>query len=251
MAWVGTAMYVAFAIGAPLGTALYAAYDFVAVALATALVPFVTLLLVVPRNADAPVVHERRPGFTRVVSVVWAPGVGLAFSSVGFGAVTTFIVLLFAQRGWGMAWLALTVFATAFVVVRLVFGHLADNIGGAKVALVCALIEALGLALIWLAPWSALALTGATVTGLGYSLVYPGFGVEAVRRAPPESRGLATGTYTAFLDLALGLANPALGLIAGASLGAVFLVSAIAVACSAAVAARLLVPSRGRETART
>jgi hypothetical protein len=42
-----------------------------------------------------------------------------------------------------------------------------------------------------------------------------------LHRAPPESRGLAMGAYTAFLDLALGLANPALGLVAsGAGLGA-------------------------------
>jgi hypothetical protein len=38
---------------------------------------------------------------------------------------------------------------------------------------------------------SALALVGVTLTGLGYSLVYPGFGVEALRHAPPQSRGLA------------------------------------------------------------
>ena len=108
-------------------------------------------------------------------------------------------------------------------------------------ALVSALVEAVGLAIIWLAPWSALALFGAAVTGFGYSLVYPGFGVEAVRRAPAESRGLAMGAYTAFLDLALGLANPALGLVAGrAGLSAVFLAGALAVACSAAVAVRLL-----------
>jgi MFS family permease len=97
---------------------------------------------------------------------------------------------------------------------RLIFGHLPDKIGGARVALVCVLIEAVGQALIWLAPSSTMALIGASVTGLGYSLVYPGFGVEAVRHAPPQSRGLAMGAYTAFLDLALGLANPMLGLVA-------------------------------------
>lgn len=241
MAWVGTAMYVAFAVGAPSGSALYAVYGFTSIALATTFIPLVTLLLVLPRRGVAPTSHARRPSFTSVVGAVWAPGVGLAFSSVGFGAVTTFVVLLFAQRGWGMAWLALTVFATAFVVARVLFGHLADRVGGARVALVCALIEAAGLALIWLAPWGALALFGAAVTGFGYSLVYPGFGVEAVRRAPAESRGLAMGAYTAFLDLALGVANPALGLVAGGvGLGAVFLASALIVACSAAVAARLL-----------
>jgi len=83
--------------------------------------------------------------------------------------------------------------------------------GGAKIALICVLIEAAGQALIWLAPWASLALIGAGLTGFGWSLVYPGFGIEAVRRAPPESQGLAMGAYTAFLDLALGIAGPALG----------------------------------------
>ncbi|HEX8096444.1 MAG TPA: arabinose transporter, partial [Pyrinomonadaceae bacterium] len=164
MSWVGTAMYVAFAVGAPAGTALYAAYGFAAIALATTLIPLATLLLVLPRRPVAPPTRPR-PSFTRVVGAVWSPGVGLAFSSVGFGAITTFVVLLFAQHGWGLGWLALTAFATAFIVARLLFGHLADRVGGARVALVCALIEAVGLALIWLAPWAALALVGATITG--------------------------------------------------------------------------------------
>ncbi|WP_199243105.1 MFS transporter [Vitiosangium sp. GDMCC 1.1324] len=102
MAWVGTAMYVAFAVGAPVGTALYASQGFAAIAYATTLIPLVTLLLVVPLRPVAPSPHAR-PSFTRVVGAVWVPGLGLALSSVGFGAITTFIVLLFAQHGWGQA----------------------------------------------------------------------------------------------------------------------------------------------------
>lgn len=80
-----------------------------------------------------------------------------------------------------------------------------------------------------------------TLTGFGYSLVYPGFGVEAIRRAPAESRGFAMGAYTAFLDLSLGLASPVLGLLAGGfGLSAVFLASALIVMCSVAVAVQLL-----------
>jgi hypothetical protein len=68
-----------------------------------------------------------------------------------------------------------------------------------------------------------------------------GFGVEAVRRAPPQNQGLAMGAYTAFLDVALALASPALELIADlAGLGAVFLASALSVLCAAAIAMRLL-----------
>jgi MFS family permease len=169
----------------------------------------------------------------------------MGLSSIGFGAITTFVVLLFAERGWGLAWLAFSLFAGAFIVARLLFGHLADRVGGARVALVSALVESAGLALIWFAPWSVVALVGATITGFGYSLVYPGFGVEAVRRAPPESKGLAMGAYSAFLDLALGLANPALGLVASAiGLNSVFIISALIVLGSAAIATRLLNTTR-------
>ena len=85
-----------------------------------------------------------------------------------------------------------------------------------------------------------MALIGAGLTGFGYSLVYPGFGVEAVRRAPADSRGLAMGAYTAFLDVALALATPALGLIAAMTdIGSVFLVSALCVLGAAPIAVRL------------
>ena len=245
LAWMGTAMYAAFALGAPVGTTLYGSHGFTAIALATTLAPLATLLLVARLRRVAPTARGR-PAFSKVVSAVWVPGIGLALSSVGLGAVTAFVALLFAARGWTV-WPAFTTFAVAFIFARVVFGHLADRIGGAKVALVSVLIEAAGQALIWLAPWSALALIGAALTGFGYALAYPGFGVEAARRAPPQSRGLAMGAYTAFLDVALGLASPALGLIAGvADLGTVFLVSMLVVLCAAVIAWRLLYAKGGR-----
>ena len=85
-----------------------------------------------------------------------------------------------------------------------------------------------------------IAFLGAILTGFGYSLVYPGFGVEAVRRAPAKARGMAMGTYTAFLDLSLGLSSPALGMLAArGGMGKVFLVSSVVVAAASLVAVRL------------
>src|SRR2546427_168528 len=239
LVWMGTAMYAAFALGAPAGTILYGSHGFTAIALATALGPLAALLLVARLRRVAPTARSR-PALSKVVAAVWLPGAGLALSSVGLGAVTAFVALLFAARGWTV-WPAFTTFAVAFIFARVAFGHLADRIGGAKVALVSVLIEAAGQALIWLAPWSALALIGAALTGFGYALAYPGFGVEAVRRAPAQSRGLAMGAYTAFLDVALAVASPGLGLIAGATdLSTVFLASTLVVLCAAAIAVRLL-----------
>jgi MFS family permease len=240
IAWIGSAMFAAFAIGAPAGSALYEGNGFAAIAFATAAAPLITLLLVASLPAVAPVPRTRLP-FAKVVGAVWVPGLGSALGSVGFGAVTTFVALLFANRGWSDGWLAYTAYASAFILARIFFSHVADMIGGAKVALACALIEAVGQALIWLATWPVMALIGAALTGFGFSLVYPGFGVEAVRRVPAQSRGLAMGAYTAFLDAAQGLASPALGLVArGAGLSAVFLASAITVLSAVLIASWLI-----------
>jgi MFS family permease len=181
LAWVGSAMYAAFALGAPVGTALYASYGFTAIAVATTLLPLATLLFIAPLRR-VPSTARARTGVMQVIAAVWVPGVGSALSSIGFGAITAFSALLFVARGWS-PWPAFTVFATAFILTRIILGHLADRYGGAKVALVCVLVEAAGLALIWLAPSFALALAGTALTGFGYSLVYPQRGVEGSRCA--------------------------------------------------------------------
>ena len=58
-----------------------------------------------------------------------------------------------------------------------------------------------------------------------------------MRGAPPGNRALALGSYTACLDLALGVAGPALGLLADqAGLPVAFGASALLVLLGAAVA---------------
>jgi MFS family permease len=246
IAWVGMAMFAALAFGAPIGTKLYAVSGFTAVAVATILFPLITALLVAPLMPVA-VQRGTQSGLLKVLGAVWLPGSGSALSTVGFGAMIAFSSLLSAERGWNPVWLSFSAFAIALVAARLFFGHAPDKLGGAEVALGSVFVEAAGLALIWFASTSAVAAAGAALTGFGYALVYPGLGVEAVRRAPPQNRGLAMGAYTVFLDVALGFGSPALGLTASwAGLSSVFLASAIIVLGTAGVAAWLLhVSSRG------
>jgi MFS family permease len=239
IAWMGTAMFAAFAAGAPLGTVLYGKGGFGAVALATAIAPLATLVLIVPLRIPVPA-QKGGPSILSVVSRIWLPGLGAALSSVGFGAILAFSSLLFVSHGWTPVWLPFTAYAAALVLARVLFGHLPDRIGGARVALICVVVEAAGLTLMWIASSASLAALGATLTGFGFSLVFPGLGVEAVRLAPAGSRGVAMGAYSACLDIALGVSGPLLGLIAsGAGFGVVFLVSALVVLSSAAVALKL------------
>jgi MFS family permease len=233
-------MFAALALGAPVGTTFYALGGFAAVAVATIVFPLVAVLLVA---ALAPVAVRRgtQTGLMKVLGAVWLPGFGSALSTVGFGAMIAFSSLLSAERGWNPLWLTFSAFAVALVAARLFFGHTPDKLGGAKVALACVFVEAAGLALIWFASHAVLAGVGAALAGFGYSLVYPGLGVEAVRRAPPQNRGLAMGAYTVFLDVALGFGSPVLGLTAGLTgLGSVFLLSAVIVLGTAVIAVILL-----------
>ncbi|QDQ25562.1 MFS transporter [Chitinimonas arctica] len=241
MAWVGMAMYGAYALGAPIGVWIYRHYGFTGIAAACTVIPLLALALVATVRPSVLGSVKRVP-FYRVLGTVWLPGVGLALSSVGFGVITAFIALLFAARNWGNASMAFTAFGMAFIAARLLFGHLPDKLGGAKVALVSVLIEAVGQLLIWRAEGVMLAYLGAALTGFGYSLAFPGFGVEAIRRAPPESRGVAMGAYVAFLDVALGITGPLAGMIASHhDLDTIYLAGGIAVFCSTAVALSLLV----------
>nr|WP_110254403.1 arabinose transporter [Undibacterium pigrum] len=240
MAWVGIALYGAMALGAPAGVALNTQWGFAGIAASTICIPFLALLIALTITAIPPMGSTRMP-FYKVLGMVVAPGMGLALASIGFGVITAFVALLFAARGWGNSSMAFTSFGLAFIAARIFFGHLPDKLGGARVALVSVIIEAAGLLLIWWADTTTMTYLGIAFTGFGYSLAFPGFGVEAARRAPPQSRSVAMGAYVAFLDISLGIASPLAGVIAGRwSVDTVFLAGGVAVGLSILVAMRLL-----------
>lgn len=214
MAWVGIAIYGAIGCGAPLGLAIRdlagpgAAFGMLVV------LPVAGWLFIRPLQRVAPAGGRRMP-FYKVMGKVGLAGTGLALGTVGFGCIASFITLYFIQRSWTGAPIVLTVFGAAYIIARLFFAHLPDKLGGAKVAWVCLLVEAAGQILIWKAGTPLVAMAGAALTGFGFSLVFPSFGVEAVKKLGPENRGAGLGAYVAFFDLALGVTAPTAGFIAG------------------------------------
>ena len=93
----------------------------------------------------------------------------------------------------------------------------------------CLLVEGGGLLLLWAAPGPLSAMLGAGLSGFGFSLVFPALGVEAVKSTPASNRGAAIGAYSLFLDLALGVAGPLIGLLIGShGFRSIFLVCALA-----------------------
>jgi MFS family permease len=228
MAWVGVAMYGAMAVGAPFGASLAGRLGFLAMSLAAALSPVLGLVAVWFARRVEPVGGARLP-FYRVVGLIALPGSGLMLSALSFGAIAAFSTLRFAEQSWGHAAWAMSAFGLAYVLARLLFGGLPDRFGGARIAMVSAALAALGQLGMWLAPSAAVAVAAAALTGLGFSLAFPSFGVEALRRVPAQNRGVALGAYAACFDVSLGLGVPLLGMLVSLrGYAAAFAASAVA-----------------------
>ena len=246
ISWNGIASYGGIALGAPLGVALSGdgRIGFAMLGLVPVALGLLGLLIAVPKRGLVPHPSKRIP-FLSILSRVLPQGTALALSSIGFGVIAAFITLFYAAHGWpagglGGAASALSAFGLSFIAARLLFaGRIARpelRIGGGyPVAMASLAVEACGLLVLWLAPGSLVALCGAILTGLGFALVFPALGVEAVKRVGVDNRGAAIGAYTVFLDISLGLSGPLLGLIANhAGYATLFLVAALC--CVAALA---------------
>ncbi|WP_278353127.1 MFS transporter [Chryseobacterium gleum] len=215
MTWNGIAMYAGIAIGAPISIWLSKEYNILPAFVLIALLPVISWL----STANLPSIpvdkeHIRTP-FYKVIGAISGQGLSLAFSSMAFGCIASFIALFFSQKNWGDASLAFMVFGACYVLTRILFASFPDKYGGFTIALLSLIIEVAGQLLIWTSESKTLAITGCGLTGIGFSLVFPALGVLAIQKVKPQMRGTALGAYVAFVDLSLGLAGPIAGLIAG------------------------------------
>jgi MFS family permease len=210
----GIATYGAMAIGAPLGVLLDLRWGLASLGLLTMLIGAVSLGLAF-RKSPVHVAHGEHLPFSRVLGRVAPHGMGLALGGIGYSVLATFITLFYASRHWNGAALCLTAFGCAFILARLLFIQAIDRFGGFPTGMVCLSIESAGMILLWQAsaPW--MALTGAALAGLGFSLVFPALGVEAVKCVPENNRGAALGVYTAFSDVSFFLTGPVAGAVIG------------------------------------
>ena len=213
MTWNGIAMYGGIAIGAPLAIGLEKNLGIQSIFWTMLLLSLLSLILTFKRKG-APVDPEfKRIPFYKVISQVSAQGLGLAFSSIGFACISSFITLLFTHYHWIHVSKAFIGFGVAYVAVRIFFGHLPDRLGGYKVAIYSFILAAVGQLLIALSITELWVIIGCILSGIGFSLIFPALGVLAITKVPPQMRGTALGAFAAFFDLSLAIATPLAGLL--------------------------------------
>ncbi|MFN8682381.1 MFS transporter [Paracoccus sp. P2] len=211
--WVGTAMFTALALGAPLGGYLYQIMGFGGIGLVTALIALG--MLIGSRRLRSPAIPVRaQPSLRGSIWRLRTETGCMALGGFSYGAMIAFSVVLFIERDWNPNWAALTAFSIALVASRLVAGGLPDRIGGAKAACVSLFVLAGGMIAMAQPGSVAMGLFGAALSGLGYAVVYPALTREAVQRVDPAARGTALALVSASIYLTLGLGNPLLGMMA-------------------------------------
>ena len=244
MSWTGIAMFAALAIGAPIGMTLYQSYGLQAAMIACIVTPLFAGVVAWSEVSYTSPAGRRLP-FTKVIGQILREGLGLMLQGVGLSGLTAFASLYFAEQNWGHAGLVMTAFGIGFIFVRVVLGSLPDRMSGYRVAFWSLVVEAIGQAMIWGAPYEIVVLAGALVTGLGCALVFPALGVEALKRVLPANRGSAMGAFVAFLDIAYGVSGPVAGVIASQfGYAAVYLFGAVC----ALLGAALVVTHRSPQT---
>ncbi len=212
ISWNGVATYGAMAVGAPLGVLLNVHFGLMGVAITILIIAALAIVLASSKEPIT-VVTGKRIAFRAVVGKIWMHGLGLGFGTIGFGVIATFITLYYADKGWAGAAFTLTLFSLGFVGMRLILGSNIARFGGLKVSVVSFAVEIIGLLIIWQGHSPFSVEIGAFLTGSGFSLIFPALGVEAVKQVPQQNQGTALGTYSAFLDLGLGLTGPIAGLV--------------------------------------
>jgi MFS family permease len=235
ISWNGIATYGGISLGAPLGVLIQSVTGFSTIGVAVVVVGLAAL----PFAAAGPItrlVTGPRMSFGSVFGRILPYGAALALSSIGFGAIASFITLFYASRHWGHAALALSAFGGCFILARLIFVGSIARQGGNRVALASFLVECCGLALLWRAGDPVSALIGAGLAGFGFALVFPALGVAVLARVPSTSRGAAIGAFSVFLDVALCVTGPLAGFIVGSfGYATIFLVAAMAAAIAAVI----------------
>lgn len=208
----GIASYGALAVGAPLGVFLQQMWGLQSISFMIILAGLFGLFYTLPKKAaKTTAVVEEQLSFKKILALVAPFGISLGLAGIGFGGISNFITLYYDYFNWSHAALCLTVFSILFIFGRLFFHQYIDKYGGMKVALICVFTEMVGLIILFLAGTQEVALIGAAITGLGFSLVFPALGVEAVRRAPAAYAGAALAGYGLFIDISLGLTGPMAG----------------------------------------
>lgn len=219
--WIGLyglSIWVGLALGAPIAEALRQMSGYTAVwgyVFACSVVSCLFAVLIPrPKEGGSMSPSGKRGSYIERRAV--GPGSILMLSAVGFATISGFVILHLSERGIEGAASVFTVFAAAMVLGRIVFGGLPDRYGPVSCAIVSLSAQIVAMVLVAKSSSLFLALAGATVMGVAFSIIFPSLSLLMLSRVASDRRGAAMGTFTALFDSGMFIGTPAAGAAAAA-----------------------------------
>lgn len=207
----GVASYGGLALGAPVGVIINQHYGLGAIAILTLVCGVLGYVFAKRKKNIVSVAKRVEQSFMSVLKIVAPLGICLTLAGLGFGGISNFITLYYDYFEWKNAALCLTVFSSLFIIGRIIFSNAINKLGGIKVGIISMFFETLGLLVLFMATSPTVALLGAGLTGIGFSLVFPALGVKAVALVSDSNKGAALAAYGLFIDISLGITGPLVG----------------------------------------
>lgn len=177
-------------------------------------------------HSPTPVKREKQP--FRFFDMIfekdaWFPALLAVITTLGFGAIITFLVLFGKQKGLEHIFLFFLINATVATLLRPFTGKWYDKKGPWSIIIVSAMLGFLSLVMLSYATNDLHLIIAAILFGAGYGTVMPCLQTWAVQKVSEEKSGAANATFYSSFDVGVGVSAFVLGILAEwISLGMIF-----------------------------
>ena len=214
MGYFGMFSNLAMAVGPALGFMLMNAFSFpvlffTAAAIAAIAVVLGFALREPARLAPPPATAKagKAPGQGVIERTTLFPAAVLTLVTITYGSIVSFLPLFAAKQGIENPGIFFTVYAIVLILARGFTGQLSDRYGRAAVIVPGLVLATAALWLLATATVLPTFLAVAVLYGLAFAAVQPALMALVVDRAAPSRRGAAMGTFSAAMDLGIGLGS--------------------------------------------
>ncbi|WP_155590810.1 MFS transporter [Lysinibacillus cavernae] len=206
------------AIVAPsLGILIYSSFSFHALISSSVFLCLLAVITLQFVGSSAPTKYEKQP-FRFIEAIfekdVWFQALLTVITTLGFGAIITFLVLYGEQKGLAHIFLFFLINAIVSTLLRPFTGKWFDQNGPWSIIIVSAILGFLSLIVLSYTSNNLSLICAAILFGAGYGTVMPCLQTWTVQKVSEAKSGAANATFLSSFDVGIGISAFVLGILA-------------------------------------
>ncbi|WP_419394257.1 MFS transporter [Cytobacillus praedii] len=204
-------------IAQSLGIFIYGFYSFNMVIWSSVILSLLASTALLFVNSPVPIKKEKEPFvfFDMIFEKsAWFPALLTVITTLGFGAIITFLVAFGEQQNLDHIFLFFLINAAVSTLLRPYTGKWYDRKGPWSIIIVSAILGFLSLVVLSFATTDLHLVIAAILFGAGYGTVMPCLHTMAVQNVSEEKSGAANATFLSSFDVGVGVSAFILGVLA-------------------------------------